>query len=171
MLDELNYLLNCVMIKPWRLPQFDSFLNLFFTEYLCSSANLQSVFQLKRYSMIISLFLKKSSTRLERVNQLINTDKIFFLDEDVQRIALRSQQHRKLIDQLIEDDKCFTIDKLLNQQSKFPRNLYSELQNIKLPGLNMKVLSSCYHLLTGKQQQHITKIILNDYLHVIPFGK
>ncbi|CAF4450917.1 unnamed protein product, partial [Adineta steineri] len=91
-------------------------------------------------------------------------DQIFFSNTDVQQIAIRSQQHRQLIDQLIQDEKCFTFDKLSNEQSKFSTILTSPKKNMKEPGLNTDTLSSLSHLLTGKQQEHITNIILNDYL-------
>jgi len=150
------------------LPEIDSFLNEFFTKSLPSSSKLQSSFQIDKHSVIILEYLKNKSTRFERVNQLINQiDKIFFIDEKVQRIVLRSQQHRKFIDQLIEDDKCVTLDKLSNEQSKFTVNLTSQTKNTKFPGLNINLLAHLSQLLTGKQQQHITNIILDDYLQVI----
>jgi len=163
MLDELNDSMNSYLAKSWRVPQIDSFINSFFMDYLPSSTKLQSVFQIDTHSSIISLFLKKRLTQFERVNQLINKiDKIFFLNEIVQRIALRSQQHRQLIDKLIEDNKCVTFEKLSNEET----NLRSKLKNIKLPGLNINILNSSFHYLTGKQQEHITKIILHDFLQV-----
>ncbi|CAF3309553.1 unnamed protein product [Rotaria socialis] len=165
MLDELNDSLSSFTIKIWRLPQIDSFLNLFFTEHLCSSTKIQSSFDIDQHSSLISFFLKNKSTQLERINQLINNiNKIFFVNTNVQRIALRSQQYRQFIDELIQDEKCLTIDKLLNETSDFRLIKNSETKNLKLPGLNIEVLNSCYCLLTGKQQQTITKIILNDYL-------
>ncbi|CAF1145573.1 unnamed protein product [Rotaria sp. Silwood1] len=165
MLDELNNALQSYIDKAWRLPQIDSFINLFFTQSLSLSTKLQSAFKIDAHSSMISFYLKNNSTRFERVNQLINQiDKIFFIDTDVQRVALRSQQYRQFIDELIQDNKSLTIDKLSNEQCKFSAALNSTTKNLKLPGLNIEVLNSCYHLLTGKQQQHITNIILNEYL-------
>jgi hypothetical protein len=167
MVNELNNHLDCQIIDAWRLPEIDSFLKSFFTESLPSSTKLQSSFKIDTNLTLISFFLKTKSTKFERVNYLINKlDRLFFLNEDVQRIALRSQQYRQLIDQLIQDDKCFIVDKLTNEQSKFASNLNSTTQNLKLPGLNINLLSSSSQLLTGKQQEHITNIILNDYLQV-----
>jgi hypothetical protein len=170
MLSQLNNQLSLSIEKAWRLPQIDLFVNRFFTETLRSSTKVQSAFEIDTKSELISFFLKNQSTRYERVNQLINQiDKLFFIDENVQRIALRSQQHRQLIDQLIEDDKCVTSEKISNQRNKLGTNLRSDTENIKLPGLNVDLLNSSSHLLTGKQQEHITNIILNDYLQVNHF--
>ncbi|CAF1429131.1 unnamed protein product, partial [Rotaria sordida] len=100
-------------------------------------------------------------------NQLINQiDKIFLIDTNFQRIALRSQQYRQFIDELIQDNKSLTIDKLSNKQCKFSATLNSKAKNLELPGLYIELLNSYCHLLTGKQQQQqrITNIILNDFL-------
>ncbi|CAF4787876.1 unnamed protein product [Rotaria sp. Silwood1] len=165
MLDELNDSIRSYLPKSWRLPQIDSFINSFFIDYLPSSITLQTVFQIDTHSSIISLFLKKRSTQFERINQLITKiDKIFFINEIVQYIALRSQQHRQLIDELIEDNKCVTLEKLSNEETKFAINLQSQTKNIILPGLNINILNCSFHYLTGKQQEHITKIILHDFL-------
>ncbi|CAF4880269.1 unnamed protein product, partial [Rotaria sp. Silwood1] len=165
MLDELNDSIRSYLPKSWRLPQIDSFINSFFIDYLPSSIALQTVFQIDTHSSIISLFLKKRSTQFERINQLITKiDKIFFINEIVQYIALRSQQHRQLIDELIEDNKCVTLEKLSNEETKFAINLQSQTKNIILPGLNINILNCSFHYLTGKQQEHITKIILHDFL-------
>ncbi|CAF3603480.1 unnamed protein product, partial [Rotaria sp. Silwood2] len=44
MLDELNKSLELYIVKPWRLPEIDSFINLFFTKnLLCSFDNLSTV--------------------------------------------------------------------------------------------------------------------------------
>jgi len=167
MMNELNNYLSPSMLKFWRLPEIDLFLNEFFTKSLPSSTKLQSAFKIDTHSSMIFLYLKNNSTRFERVNQLINQiDKIFFIDKNVQRIVLRSQQYRSLIDQLIQDEKCVTLDKLSNEQSKFAATLNSTTKNLKLPGLDIDLLNSYSQLLTGKQQQHITNIILNDYLQV-----
>jgi hypothetical protein len=167
MLNELNDRLSSCLTKPWRLPEIDLFLNSFFTDHLPSSTKLQSAFQIDTHSSIISFFLKNHSTRFERLNQLINKiDKIVFIDKTVQRIALRSQQYRQFLDELIQDDKCLTLDKLSNQQSKLSMNLNSKTKNLKLPGLDLEILNNSSRQLTGNQQEHITKIILNDYLQV-----
>jgi hypothetical protein len=168
LITELKNFLTSTSKRTGCWPEIDSFLNEFFTKSLPSSTKLQSSFQIDTHSAIILYYLKNKSTRFERVNQLINQiDKIFFIDEHVQRIALRSQQHRKLIDQLIEDDKSVTLDKLSNEQSKFAANLTSQTKNTKFPGLNIDLLTHFSRLLTGKQQKHITNIILDDYLQVI----
>jgi len=167
MIDELNDSLSSYLEKSWCLPQIDSFINSFFMDYLPSSRKLQSIFQIDIHSSIISLFLKKRLTQFQRVNQLINQiDKIFFLNEIVQQIALRSQQHRKLIEKLIEDNKSVTFEKLSNQETKLTTNLQSKTKNIKLPGLYINILNSSFYHLTGKQQEHITKIILHDFIQV-----
>ncbi|CAF3429777.1 unnamed protein product, partial [Rotaria sp. Silwood2] len=164
MLDELNKSLELYIVNPWRLPEIDSFINLFFTKTLCSSIKLQSSFKIDEHSTIISFYLKNHLTQIERINQLINIDKIFFIDKNVQRIALHSKQYRKFIDELIQDDKSITVDKLSNEQSKFLVTLNSKTKNLKWPGLNMDLLSSSSsYLLTEQQQEHITNIILNDY--------
>ncbi|CAF4130497.1 unnamed protein product, partial [Rotaria sp. Silwood2] len=165
MLQELNNALDIFIENAWRLPQIDSFLNLFFLESLCSSTKLQSSFEIDGHANIISFYLKNKSTQFERVNQLINNiDKIFFIDHNVQRIVLRSQQHRKFLNDLIQDDKCVDFDKLSNEQSKLSTKLNSYTKNLKLPGLDINLLSYSFRQLTGKQQEHITNIILNDYL-------
>ncbi|CAF3289844.1 unnamed protein product [Rotaria sp. Silwood2] len=165
MLDELNDSISSYLPKSWCLPQIDSFINSFFIDYLPSSTKLQTAFQIDTHNSIISVFLKKRSTQFERINQLINKiDKIFFINEIVQYIALRSQQHRQLIDKLIEDNKCVTFEKLSNEETKLATNLQSKTKNIKLPGLSINILKCSFHYLTGKQQEHITKIILQDFL-------
>jgi hypothetical protein len=172
MVNELNNLLSSCEGKFWCLPEIDSFLNEFFTKSLPSSSKLQSAFQIDTHSSIILLYLKNNSTRFERVTQLINQiDKTFFIDKNVQRIVLRSQQHRSFIDQLIQDEKCLTLDKLSNEQSKFAATLSSNTKKLKSPGLDLDILNAYSHLFTGKQQQHITNIILNDYLQVITLIK
>ncbi|CAF4467932.1 unnamed protein product [Rotaria sp. Silwood2] len=165
MLDELSNSLDSYIDEAWHLPQMDLFINTFFTQSLSSSTKLQSTFQIDEHSSMISFYLKNKSTRFERVNQLINQiDKIFFIDPNVQRIALHSQKYQQLIDELVQDNKCLTLDKLTNEQCKLSTILSATTKNLKLPGLYINILSSCYYLLTGKQQQHITHIILNDYL-------
>ncbi|CAF3902890.1 unnamed protein product [Rotaria sordida] len=165
MLDELNDSIDSYLQNSWRLSKIDSFINSFFIDYLPLSTKLQTVFQIDRHNSMISLYLKKRSTQFERINQLINKiDKIFFINEFVQHIALRSQQYQQLIDKLIEDNKCVTFEKLLNEETKLAINLQSKIKNIKLPGLYINILNCSFHYLTGKQQKHITKIILHDFL-------
>ncbi|CAF4677768.1 unnamed protein product, partial [Rotaria socialis] len=53
---------------------------------------------------------------------------------------------------------------LSNEATKLATNLKAETKNIKLPGLSIHVLNCSFHYLTGKQQEHITKIILHDFL-------
>ncbi|CAF2976429.1 unnamed protein product [Rotaria sp. Silwood2] len=60
MLDELNSALTSYIDKVWRLPQIDSF----FTQYLSSSKELQSAFQIDEHSSMISFYLKNNSTQL-----------------------------------------------------------------------------------------------------------
>ena len=167
MLVELEKQIDLCVYRKWHSPQMDSFINSFFTNYLPSSSELLSAFQIDKYSSLISLFLRNCSTKYERVNYLINSlDKVFFLNADVQRIALYSQQHRQLINQLIEDDTSLTVNKLSNKDSKLTIPLQLRRKIIRLPGLHIEVLNSSYRQLTGKQQEHITKIILYDYLQV-----
>ena len=147
--------------------EIDSFLTTFFTQSLPSSFKLQSAFQIDLHFLLIKLFLKNRSTRLERVDYLINQlDKVFFLNTDVQRIALYSEQQRAFIDQLIADQKSITLDKISNEASRFTSVLKSETKNIKFPGFHLNVLCSCARYLTGKQQEQITSLILNDFLRV-----
>ncbi|CAF3530382.1 unnamed protein product [Rotaria sordida] len=135
-LDELNNSLNSPIVKAWRLPQIDSFINSFFTKSLCSSTKLQSSFKSNIHSSIISFYLKQKSTRFERVNQLINNiHRIFFIDQYIQRIVLRSQQYRQFIDHLIQD-KSLTVDKLSNEECKLAVALTPEAKNLKQFGLN-----------------------------------
>ncbi|CAF3971219.1 unnamed protein product [Adineta steineri] len=165
MLDELIYSINQYLKKPWRIVQIDTFINSFFMDYLPSSIKLQSIFKIDKHSSLISLYLKQRLTQFERVNQLINKiDKIFFFHETVQQIAFRSQQYRSLIDKLIEDNKCITLEKLSNEETQYATNLETKTKNMKLPGLYVDILSSSFYHLTGKQQQHITNIILYDYI-------
>ncbi|CAF1219378.1 unnamed protein product [Adineta steineri] len=119
MITELNISLKECLDKAWCLPQIDMFINRLFTKTLPSSPTLQSVFPLGINATLISYYIKNRSTRFERVNYLINKlDQIFFINYDVNKIAVRSQQHRQLIDQLIQDDKCVTAEKILKQQTK-----------------------------------------------------
>ncbi|CAF4051216.1 unnamed protein product [Adineta steineri] len=164
MLTELNTSLKTCLDKAWRLPQIDIFINRFFTKTLPSSPTLQSVFPFGLKSTLVSYYIKNRATRFERVNYLINKlDKLFFLNPDVQKIAVRSQQHRQFIDQLIQDDKCVTAVKILKTQLKQGLNLKLIPKKLKLPGLHHDILWSLSYLLTGKQQEHIIKIILDDY--------
>ncbi|CAF0890845.1 unnamed protein product [Adineta steineri] len=164
MLTELNTSLKTCLDKAWRLPQIDIFINRFFTKTLPSSSTLQSVFPFGLKSTLVSYYIKNRATRFERVNYLINKlDKLFFLNPDVQKIAVRSQQHRQFIDQLIQDDKCVTAVKILKTQLKQGLSLKLIPKKLKLPGLHHDILWSLSYLLTGKQQEHIIKIILEDY--------
>lgn len=170
MLNQLDYILTSIIEKSWSFPQIDSFLHLFFTEYLNSSKNIELSFNINEYSSMISLFLKNKLKKFERINYLINIfDKRFFIDENVQRIMLQSQQYKDFIDQLIEDNKCVTLEKLSNEINKIHLISTFQSDHVKFPGLNVNLLNYCFRLLTGKQQEHITKIILNDYLQVIYF--
>ncbi|CAF0937391.1 unnamed protein product [Rotaria sordida] len=58
-LDELNDSLSSPIVKAWRLPQIDSFINSFFTKSLCSSTKFQSSFKINRHSSNIMLFKTK----------------------------------------------------------------------------------------------------------------
>ncbi len=167
MVNELNNFLSSYNDEKQKcLPEIDLFLNEFFTKSLPSSKKLQSSFNIDTHSSMIKLYLANKSTRFERVNYLINQiDKIFFIDQNIQRIILRSQQHRTLIDQLIQDNKLVTLDKITNEDSPFVIS-NSQTKNVKLPGLNVEVLNNSSQFLTGKQQEHIANIIRNDYLQV-----
>ena len=144
------------MDKPWRLSQIDGFLQKFFFN------ELPSTFRIDTHSTIISIFLKNRSTQDERVRQLINkVNRQFLLNETVQRIIVRSERYRSLIDQLLEDEKCLTVEKLANNQP--------ETKNMKLPGFHISILSSSFRYFTGKQQEYLTKIILHDFLQVNQF--
>ncbi|CAF3417336.1 unnamed protein product [Rotaria sp. Silwood1] len=161
LITEINNLLMKCFKDVWRLTQIDSFLYSFFFEHLRYSKQLQLAFNINEHCFLISLFLKPKSTRLERIHHLLNDiDQIFFYHIDIQRTVLYSQQYRQLIDKLLEDEKCIDINKLSKEQT----NLNSNIENKKLPGLNIHILNNYYYQLTGQQQEHITKIILNDYL-------
>ncbi|CAF2821052.1 unnamed protein product [Rotaria sp. Silwood2] len=163
--STLNNSLDMFKTKVSYLPQIDSFINSFFTKTLLESEKIQSELQIGNLTTMIDLFLKNRSTRFERVNHLINKiDKVFFVYENVQRIVVCSQQHRQLIDTLLQDDKCLTLEKLLKESNKFLKSIVHEIRYYKVPGLDTDILNSSLHRLTGKQQEHITNIILNDYL-------
>ncbi|CAF4091004.1 unnamed protein product, partial [Adineta steineri] len=165
MITELNISLKEYLDKAWCLPQIDMFINRLFTKTLPSSPTLQSVFPLGINATLISYYIKNRSTRFERVNYLINKlDQIFFINYDVNKIAVRSQQHRQLIDQLIQDEKCLTAEKILKQQTKQGLIVKPIPKQLKLPGLHFDTLWTLSYLLTGKQQEHIAKIILNDHI-------
>ncbi|CAF4099371.1 unnamed protein product [Adineta steineri] len=165
MITELNISLKEYLEKAWCLPQIDIFINRLFTKTLPSSPTLQSVFPLGINATLISYYIKNRSTRFERVNYLINKlDQIFFINYDVNKIAVRSQQHRQLIDQLIQDEKCLTAEKILKQQTKQGLIVKPIPKQLKLPGLHFDTLWTLSYLLTGKQQEHIAKIILNDHI-------
>ncbi|CAF2145792.1 unnamed protein product [Rotaria magnacalcarata] len=163
--STLNDSLDMFKTKVSYLPQIDSFINSFFTKTLLESEKIQSELQICNLTTMIDLFLKNRSTRFERVNHLINKiDKVFFMHKTVQQIAVCSQQHRQLIDTLLQDDKCLTLEKLLKESNKFLKSMVHEIGYYKVPGLDTDILNSSLHRLTGKQQEHIANIILNDYL-------
>ncbi|CAF3513550.1 unnamed protein product [Rotaria socialis] len=163
--SKLNDSLDMFKTNVSYLSQIDSFINSFFTKTLLESEKIQSELQVSHLTKMIDLFLKNRSTRFERVNHLINKiDKVFFMHETVQRIAVCSQQHRQLIDTLLQDDKCLTLEKLLKESNNFLKSMVHEIGHYKVPGLDTDILDSSLHRLTGKQQEHITNIILNDYL-------
>lgn len=166
-IDDIHDLLNYSFQKPWKVPKIDSFLDTFFTDYLPSSIKLQSVFRVDTHSSMIAWYLKAPSTRLKRVHQLIDqVDKVFFLHEIVQRVVLRSGEYQTLIDQLIEDGHCLTVEKLSNEKMKLPNYLMTTTGNIKQPGFHIDTLNNSFYYLTGKQQEHLTKIILHDFIQV-----
>lgn len=155
-----NLLINCFH-NAWRLPQIDSFLHSFFFEQMSHSTKLQSEFNIDEHSSLISLLLKSRSTRLERAHRLIDEiDRSFFLHKDVQRALLHSSQYRQEIDGLLQDEKCLNLDRL----SKEECNVHCEKI---IPGFDLIILNTCHHQLTGQQQEHITNIILNDFLLVM----
>ena len=128
------------MDKPWRSSQIDAFLQKFFR------GELPSTFRIDSHSPLVSIFLKNRATQRERVGQLINKlNRLFLLDETIQRIIVRSKEYRSLIDQFLQD---------------------TQTEDTKIPGFHIPVLnsSSCY--LTGKQQDYLTKTILHDFLQV-----
>ncbi|CAF1313648.1 unnamed protein product [Adineta steineri] len=158
--EIINLLIKC-FDNMWCLTQIDKFIYSFFFEYLINSVELQSIFDIDEHSVLISLLLSSRSTRLERVDRLLNEiDYIFFLDIEVQEIILQSQQYRQLIDKLLEDEKCINATKLSKQQVK----TCLKITNKKIPGFHLKILNNYYNQLTGQQQEYIIKIILNDYL-------
>ena len=167
--DSMQFTVDSVIEKSWLMPQIDAFFNTFFTETLPSSAQLQLAFRTNSHDSLVDLYLKNSSTRSERVNQLLKLDKLFFIEKSVQENILRSQQHRQMIDQLIEDEKCVTSEKLSNSESKFTDASDRAGEDAKLPGFQISLLTSCSHFLTGQQQERITNIILNDFLQVKDF--
>lgn len=166
MLNELDALLSCDIEKAWQMEDIDLFLKKFFTEHLVSSTTLQSIFNFEKHSTLIDFYLKPKSTRLERTQQLIvNIDTRFYFNNNIQKIMILSQEYRTFIDQLIQDNKIITFDKLSNKNSKLI-NFDSITRNIKLPGFHVNVISNLFIHLTGKQQEHIGNIIINDYLQV-----
>ncbi|UJR08041.1 hypothetical protein I4U23_012318 [Adineta vaga] len=161
MLNDLTEMLRYYLGKSRYIPAIDLFIESFFLNHLPLSTKLQSAFCIDAHSLLISSFLKNRSTKVERVKQLIEKfDTFFFLDKTVQRIALYSQQYRQIIDQLIEDDKCLTFDKLSNNQTNF----LFKTNKLKYPGLDIHILNSAFCYLTGNQQGHISKIILHEFL-------
>ena len=150
--------------------EIDLFVQNFFQTSLLSSKKIQQAFRLEEHSTLIKLFLKNPSTRFERVNFLINRiNPIFFIDPSIQRIAIRSQQHRPLIDRLIQDDKILTIEKFSDEQNPSSIIIQSQTDNLQLPGLHFNVFSTSIEYLTGKEQEHITNIIINDFIPVCIF--
>lgn len=145
-------------------PELDSFLDTFFRETLPSSTKLQSVFHITDHQPLINSYLKNRSTRLERVNYLLTKlDRLFLINNDVQRIAVRSQQYRELIDRLIQDEKVVTAENFIGENTRFTANENLDRTDIRLPGLEFKILNVYSQYLTSKQQEHIRKIILSDY--------
>ena len=158
MITEIQNLLTNCFHNAWRLPQIDTFLHSFFFEHIRCSRKLQSEFNIDEHSSVISLLLKSRSTRLERAYRLFHEiDQTFFLHTDVQRAILRSDQYRQEIDKLLQDEKYLNFDRLSSEESNF------HCQKI-IPGLDLMVLNTCYCQLTGQQQEHVTNIILNDFL-------
>lgn len=161
LVTEINdFLANC-FYNASNLPQIDRFLDSFFFQHLKNSKELQSAFDIVQHSYLISLFLTPESTRSERVYRLLNEiDEIFFLDIDVQRIVLHSQQYQQFINKILESEKCITGEKLSDEKTNLSSNKI-------IPGFDIIILNNYYRRLTIKQQKQITQIILNDYLQVI----
>ncbi|CAF1164464.1 unnamed protein product [Adineta ricciae] len=160
-LDDLTDLLRCYLIKPRYIPKLDLFIQSLFLDHLPSSIKLQSMFSIDTHSFLTSLFLVNPSTKEQRVHQLIDKfDQMFFLDRNVQRIALcsREKRFRQIIDDLITDEKCLTFDKVAKS------NLFFNTDQLKFPGLDIEILNSSFCYLTGKQQGHILNIILHDFI-------
>ena len=167
MIDDINESIRSYWQKPWRLSSIDCFLNSFFFNHLPASSQLQTVFGIDTHSSMIVSFLKNRTTQFERVHQLIgNCGRIFLVSDRIQRILLSTGQYHALIDGLVEDNKCVTLKKLLNNETRLVSSLETKTKNIKLPGFSIKVLQSSYRHLTGKHQHHITKIILQAYITV-----
>ena len=162
-LDRIDRVLSSYQNQNKIPKDLDSFLEEFFRKSLLSLKK----FQLEDHSTILQLFLQNRSTRFERVHFLINQiNQIFFMDQNIQRIALHSQQHRSLLNRLFEDDQIVTTDKFSNEEKSFPIEINSSTENVKLPGLYLDVLNTSVRFLTGKQQEHITKIIIDDFIPV-----
>ena len=167
MLTDLNDSIVLSFEKPWLLPTIDSFLHSFFYDHLPTSNKLQTAFQIDKNSFLISIFLKNRSTQHERVKHLINNiDRSFFFNQTVQSIVLHSKEYREFLDRLLENNQCLTIEQLTtNDNNRLILNLETEIKYKKFPGLCLEILvNNSSRYLTGKQQEHIAKMILNDYL-------
>lgn len=113
--DTFKYSLLYDFNESWSIPKIDAFLNSFLTTHLISSKDILESLNQQDIETFVSLYLKAKSTQLERAQFLIEQmDKRLILNSDVQRIILRTPKYRSLIDQLLQDDKILTVDKLLN---------------------------------------------------------
>lgn len=161
--DRINRLLSSYTNKK-KIPQeLDVFLNKFFREDLLSLKR----FPLEDGSILVQLFLQNRSTRFERVDFLMNQiNRIFFFDENVQRILLHSEQHRSFLDQLLEQNKLITTDQFSNEQNSVQIETNSSMDDRKLPGLSLNVLSTSLRFCTGKEQEYLTNLLIEHFIPV-----
>ena len=166
-LSQLNIWLNSSLHEAWRLPQIDAFLHSLFHIDLRTSKKIQLSFQLNEHLPLLLLFLKARSSRCERLGQLMDQiDEGLFFVGDLQRMIVRCQSHRQWIDALLANDTCVTMDQV-NEEKRLLSHAFDEtIKNKKSPGLDLDVLLSSSSQLTGQQQKHVVKIILDDYLRV-----
>lgn len=163
-LNQLTSIIGKYPTKSKSYPKVDSFVEEFFTKVLPSSTKLQSNFSLDHLQTMSRFYLSNPSTRLQRVQELMQLEKGFFIETKIQSIVVCSGQFRSFIDQLLEDPKSLTVEKLTHEQSKFTALGNQPRRYSKHPGLHMRVIQTCRRFLTTKQQNLITKIILHDYL-------
>ena len=166
-LSRLSIWLNTSLHEAWRLPQIDAFLHAFFCTDLRTSKKVQLSFQLNEHLPLLLLFLKARSSRCERLGQLIDqVDSGLFFVGALQRMLVHCQTHRQWLDTLLADDTCVTMDKVTREESLLSHAFDETIKNKKSPGLDLDVLLSSSSQLTGRQQEHVVKIILYDYLRV-----
>lgn len=166
-LNEFEYILTSAFHKSWHPSEIDTYLVSFFFDHLAKSSKLQAAFRIQERQNLIRMLLEERSTRLSYAQRLVREiHEIFLFDAQTQHCIVRSKHDRSLIDRLVRNEKLITVADMTPEQNSLYIASSPLLENIKMPGLLIEILVCNVNQLTGKEQEHITHIILNDYLMV-----